>query len=186
MSLRVVGVFDLGLGVLAFGGRQPSLARLGALVGGWEPPEDAGHCSRTSLHRVNQLGDAQTSVLRGAQTKFTLGRRPRPASGTRGALALRRVGGGPDPRLVADDPCVVPGRDLVDRVGADFYGRPVGHLDVHPPCEDESEMVELAPLGRRHRLDVEGPSPAGFEDLPPDGRLAGVDELDPPVVDDVD
>ena len=90
--------------------------------------------------------------------------------------------GDADPRLVADDPRVVPGRDLVDRLGPDLHRGAVGHLDVETTRDHEPEVVVLAPLGSGERLDMLGPAPAGLDDLPPDGRFAEMDELDPPVV----
>jgi hypothetical protein len=57
---------------------------------------------------------------------------------------------------------------------------------VHPARDDQPEVMELAPLGAGKRLDVERPPPAGVEDLPLDGRLAEVDDIDAAMVEPTD
>ena len=66
------------------------------------------------------------------------------------------------PRFVADDPGVVPRRDLVDRLRVDVQVLPVVRHDVHEPGDRVPEVVQLAGRGAGDIRHVRGPSPTGF------------------------
>ncbi len=83
-----------------------------------------------------------------------------------------------DPRLVADHPCVVPGRDLVGAFRAEFHLRPVLEHDVQRAAQDDTEMVVLAELGAGDRRDIVAPAPPGLEDVPPDHDVVELDDVD--------
>ncbi len=83
------------------------------------------------------------------------------------------------PRLVADDPAIVPRRDVEDRAGPDLEGRPVLHPDPQPALEADADMVVLAEPGPGERLDVLDPVPARLEDRATDDEVVERVDVDP-------
>src|SRR3990172_8629793 len=67
------------------------------------------------------------------------------------------------PRLIADDPAVVPRRDVEDRVRPDLEGRAVLHAHAEPAPEADADVVVLAEPGPGQGLDVLDPVPARLE-----------------------
>src|SRR5262245_46993596 len=65
--------------------------------------------------------------------------------------------------LVADDLCVVPGRDRGHLAGRELLLAAVVHVDAHPPLDAVPEVRHLARVRARDRLDVGRPTPARLE-----------------------
>ena len=102
------------------------------------------------------------------------------SSSSSGAIPNRRAlaNSTASTRLVADDPGVVAGWDLVGVAGDDVELRPVVHLDVEMSADHVAEVAIQA--GRRvdDRPDDLRPAPAGLPHEPPDGRLVELDDVD--------
>src|SRR6266849_9280274 len=80
--------------------------------------------------------------------------------------------------FVADDPCVVPGRDNTEVARAEFGLLAIVHDHLHPAADEVAGVGGLAAVGPRDGLDVPGPLPAGLECCPADGSCFEVDALE--------
>ena len=83
--------------------------------------------------------------------------------------------------LVADHPRIVPGRNVIDVIDADFacFARIAFHME--PPVEYDPLIMDLARMSMRDRTYVPRPSPSGLKYEPPDHGLAMGYDLDSPV-----
>src|SRR5690348_10064480 len=66
-------------------------------------------------------------------------------------------------RLVADDPVVVPGRDIKDVPGPDLERGAVIHPAIHGTRQHEPDMMELAACRPGDGAHMLRPPPAGFQ-----------------------
>ena len=85
-----------------------------------------------------------------------------------------------DVRLVAVDPGFVARGDLVELPGFDAELGALARPDAHPAGEADPDVVVLAQLGPRDRLDRFAPAPPGLEDGATDADLAQVVRLEAP------
>src|SRR3990172_6740567 len=85
------------------------------------------------------------------------------------------------PRLIADDPAVVPRRDVEDRVRPDLEGRAVLHAHAETAPEADADVVVLADPGPGQGLDVLDPVPARLELRAADDQVIERVDVDPAV-----
>lgn len=78
-------------------------------------------------------------------------------------------------RLVADDPAVVPRRDVDDIVGAELVRRSVYETEPRATGDHDADVTCLAPLSANGRTHVLGPSPAWLVDDVPDREVPELD-----------
>jgi hypothetical protein len=84
-----------------------------------------------------------------------------------------------DAGLVADDPCVVAGRQDGEIAGTVFHFlAAVGHDEFHSPGDEVAGMRGLAAIGLRDGLDVLGPAPAWLESRSPYWAGIEVDQFE--------
>src|SRR5207247_5172273 len=88
-----------------------------------------------------------------------------------------------DPRLVADDPRGMPGRNLKDITRPDLELGPVAHLRSEAAADRDTEVVKLARVGLGDWLDVDRPSPSRFVRHAADHPVIELDDVDPAVRD---
>src|SRR5205814_2371573 len=84
--------------------------------------------------------------------------------------------------LVAHDPGIVAGLDLVGLPGTELGLAAVVGLHVQPAREDVADVVGLTRVRLRDRLHALRPSPARLEGVPADGGPPDPDHLDLSVV----
>jgi len=101
-----------------------------------------------------------------------------PAAWLRRAVTAHRLEVDRDPRLVADDPSVVTRWELEDITGPDLELDAIAHLDAKPAAECHTDVVELATLGARNRLDLDRPPPAWLVCHPADDAVVELDDVD--------
>src|SRR6476469_6483533 len=101
----------------------------------------------------------------------------RERSALRVLLRCPRVELEPDDGLVANDPGVVPRLDHVRLAGADFLLGSVVVNDMHGPGLQEPDVVGLAALAPRDRLDALRPSPARLQPHPRGGHATHPNDL---------
>src|SRR3990172_5972964 len=85
------------------------------------------------------------------------------------------------PRLIADDPAVVPRRDVEDRVRPDLEGRAVLHAHAEPAPEADADVVVLAEPGPGQGLDVLGPVRPRLDLRAGDDQVVEREDVDPAV-----
>src|SRR6185437_383073 len=85
-------------------------------------------------------------------------------------------------RLGALDPAVVTRRDVEQVAGPQGKGLAVIHDDTAPARDDEAHVLDLTALGPRDGADVRGPLPPRLIAGAPDGEVADLHEIEPPLL----
>src|SRR5215217_6225754 len=87
----------------------------------------------------------------------------------------------PDRRLVADDPPVMSGRNLVDVSRAKFHLRPIVHTHTEPTGDQMTHVMRLTAVRARYGFDVLRPLPPRLELTAGDGEIAKPHDVERPM-----